>query len=86
MHPLDRAAFALIEDLAQRSLLEKTLVIVMGEFGRTPKIGQLSDDLDTEKNERDHWASVFSALVAGGGLREGHRGIQDDDQQTDYLA
>ena len=69
--PLDRAVSALIEDLAQRGLLEKTLVIVMGEFGRTPKIGQLSDNLDTEKNGRDHWASVFSALVAGGGLRGG---------------
>jgi hypothetical protein len=60
---LDRAVSALFEDLARTGLLEKTLVIVMGEFGRTPIINN--------KAGRDHWANVFSALVAGGGLKGG---------------
>jgi hypothetical protein len=61
--PLDRAVAALIEDLASRGLLEQTLVLVLGEFGRTPIVNK--------DGGRDHWAAVFSALVAGGGVRSG---------------
>lgn len=49
---------ALIEDLAQRGMLETTLVIALGEFGRTPKIN--------DKAGRDHWSSAMSVLFAGG--------------------
>ena len=59
----DQAYAALIEDLAQRGLLDSTLVVVSSEFGRTPKINQTSG--------RDHWPKVFSSLMAGGGIKGG---------------
>ena len=61
--PLDRAVSAFLADLRARGLLEKTLVLVMGEFGRTPTVNRQAG--------RDHWSSVFSALVAGGGTKAG---------------
>ncbi len=60
---LDRALSALILDLKQRELLDQTLILVMGEFGRTPKINP--------RGGRDHWPRVFSAVMAGGGIRGG---------------
>jgi hypothetical protein len=61
--PTDRAVSALLADLSERGLLEETLVILTGEFGRTPKFNA--------DGGRDHWPNVFSALVAGGGFRGG---------------
>ena len=52
---------ALIEDLDARGLLAETLVVVIGEFGRTPKINS--------KGGRDHWGHVFSFALAGAGIR-----------------
>jgi uncharacterized protein (DUF1501 family) len=63
MPPADRAYAALIDDLSQRGLLDSTLVVAMGEFGRTPKINA--------KAGRDHWPHCFTALLAGGGVRGG---------------
>ncbi len=60
---LDTALAALLDDLADRGLLDETLIVVMGEFGRTPK-------LNTDGG-RDHWPRVFSALLAGGGIPGG---------------
>ncbi len=60
---LDMAYSALLEDLAQRGLLESTLVILMGEFGRTPKINADAG--------RDHWSKAFSIVLAGGGVAGG---------------
>jgi hypothetical protein len=60
---LDLALSALLDDLADRRLLDETLVVVMGEFGRTPK-------LNTDGG-RDHWPRVFSVLLAGGGVPGG---------------
>ncbi|HBP18858.1 MAG TPA: DUF1501 domain-containing protein, partial [Planctomycetes bacterium] len=60
---LDRALAALLDDLAERDLLRRTLVLCMGEFGRTP-------DLNA-RGGRDHYPQVSSALLAGGGLRVG---------------
>ncbi|MGV3486604.1 MAG: DUF1501 domain-containing protein [Planctomycetaceae bacterium] len=57
----DQGFAALIEDLDQRGLLDQTLVIAMGEFGRTPKINA--------QGGRDHWPRVFSVVLAGGGVR-----------------
>ncbi len=59
----DRAYSALIDDLQQRGLLDDTLVVATGEFGRTPRLN--------ENGGRDHWPAVWSALVAGGGVRGG---------------
>ena len=69
--PLDRAVSTLLADLSQRGLLEKTLVMVLGEFGRTPKIGQITTNNTTDYSGRDHWANCFSCLIAGGGLKTG---------------
>ena len=55
---LDRAMSALVEDLAQRELLDDTVVMWMGEFGRTPRINQNAG--------RDHWARSWSCVVGGG--------------------
>jgi hypothetical protein len=60
---LDRAYAALLTDLRERGLLESTLVVLMGEFGRTPKINALGG--------RDHWPRAGSVLMAGGGVRGG---------------
>lgn len=60
---LDRGLSALLEDLAARGLLEETLVVVMGEFGRTPKINANAG--------RDHWGDCASVVFAGGGVRGG---------------
>ncbi len=56
----DQAFSTLIDDLSERGLLESTLVIAMGEFGRTPKINAAGG--------RDHWPRVFSVVLAGGGV------------------
>lgn len=61
--PLDRAIASLLDDLSNRGMLDNTLVMVIGEFGRTPKINKNAG--------RDHWGDCFSALVAGGGLKPG---------------
>jgi uncharacterized protein (DUF1501 family) len=59
----DSAFATLMEDLAQRGLLDSTLVVVSGEFGRTPKINA--------NGGRDHWPRVFSVLLAGAGVKGG---------------
>jgi hypothetical protein len=61
--PADRAFATLIDDLAARGLLRETLVIAMGEFGRTPKINGTAG--------RDHWPHCYSVILAGGGIRCG---------------
>ncbi len=60
---LDLALSALIDDLKDRRLLDETLIVVMGEFGRTPKLNVAGG--------RDHWPRVFSVLLAGGGVQGG---------------
>lgn len=62
---LDQSLSALLLDLHDRGLLDETLVIVMGEMGRTPRIN------DNAGGGRDHWAKAYSVLVAGGGIRGG---------------
>jgi hypothetical protein len=67
----DRALPAFVEDLHERGLLETTLVVAVGEFGRTPKMGQFEQSSNTKKTGRDHWPYAFTALLAGGGVRGG---------------
>lgn len=69
--PLDRGVSAFLDDLEAFGLFDRTLVIMVGEFGRTPKIGQSSVNDPNQKTGRDHWAGVFSAMFAGGGVRGG---------------
>lgn len=66
----DRATAALLQDLKERGLLEDTLVIWGGEFGRTP-YSQLGKDKDKSKAGRDHHHTGFSMLLAGGGVKGG---------------
>jgi hypothetical protein len=61
--PMERAYAALLDDLAQRGLLDSTLVVWMGDFGRTPIINQGAG--------RDHWPQCYSVVLAGGGLKGG---------------
>ncbi len=60
---LDNAWAMLLDDLKQRGLLETTLIVWMGEFGRTPKINQ--------QQGRDHWATSWATVLAGGGIKGG---------------
>jgi hypothetical protein len=61
--PLDRAIAALLDDLIARGLFESTLVVAMGEFGRTPRMNRDAG--------RDHWGQTFSVLMACGSMRMG---------------
>jgi hypothetical protein len=69
---LDQAYSALLGDLQQRGLLQRTLVVAVGEFGRSPRINPNAG--------RDHWEHCYSALVAGGGVCGG-RVIGESDQR-----
>ncbi|WP_435021520.1 DUF1501 domain-containing protein [Tundrisphaera sp. TA3] len=76
----DHLITTLVGDLDDRGLLDETLVIAMGEFGRTPRIGtQGSTD------GRDHWPNVMSMCLAGGGLRHGQV-IGSSDRDGGYIA
>jgi len=73
---LDPAFAALLRDLKERGLLDRTVVICAGEFGRTPKINGLGG--------RDHWINGFSIALAGGGLRCGQAlGVTDPEGKAD---
>lgn len=63
MPHVDRALFGLVNDLERRGLLDDTLVVMMGEFGRSPVINKEAG--------REHWTNVMSMVMAGGGLRHG---------------
>lgn len=67
----DRAFSALLEDLADRGMLDETLVVAMGEFGRTPRLGQITSGAGADVAGRDHWPHCYSVLLAGGGIRPG---------------
>ncbi|MEC8972829.1 MAG: DUF1501 domain-containing protein, partial [Verrucomicrobiota bacterium] len=60
----DQTLPTLLEDLEQRGMLDETLVVWMGEFGRTPKINKNAS--------RDHWPNCYSVLLAGGGVKQGY--------------
>lgn len=62
----DVAVSALLEDLEQRGLLDDTLVVLVGEFGRTPRISKGGSAIG-----RDHWPNCYSAMLAGAGVRGG---------------
>ncbi len=66
----DQTLPTLLEDLDQRGLLDETLVVWAGEFGRSPRINNLAG--------RDHWPQCYTVLLAGGGVRRGHvHGVSD---------
>jgi hypothetical protein len=69
--PLDQGVSVLLEDLKTRGLLDETLVVMVGEFGRTPKLGGNLGTPSYVPDGRDHWAGVFFAMFAGAGVRGG---------------
>lgn len=75
--PVDRAIAALIEDLLDRGLYERTLVVAMGEFGRTPRMNSAAG--------RDHWGKTFSVLMAGGRFQMGQV-IGSSDEHGAYVT
>lgn len=77
---LDRALSSLLDDLHDRGLLETTLVVAMGEMGRTPRLG--NPDF-RYADGRDHWSGAMSVLLAGGGVRGGQV-IGETDEQGAY--
>jgi uncharacterized protein (DUF1501 family) len=69
---LDQGMSALVSDLKDRGMYEHTVVVCMGEFGRTPRINQ--------NTGRDHWATSWSVVLGGGGLKTGQAiGATDSD-------
>jgi hypothetical protein len=72
---LDPAFSTLLRDLRERDLLPRTVVLCMGEFGRTPQINRLGG--------RDHWPNGFSIALAGGGLKGGHALGETDPEGKD---
>jgi uncharacterized protein (DUF1501 family) len=75
--PLDRAIAALIEDLIERGLYDRTLVVAMGEFGRTPRMNA--------DGGRDHWGKVFSVLMGCGSMKMGHA-VGRSSPRGEYVA
>lgn len=75
--PFDQGFSALIEDLQERGLLDETLVLVMGEFGRTPRVNASAG--------RDHWPNCYCAVMAGGGVRAGAT-FGESDREGAYPA
>jgi hypothetical protein len=73
----DQTLPTLLQELDQRGLLETTLVLWMGEFGRTPKIN--------EKASRDHWPDCYTVLLAGGGVKRGFV-YGESDKSASYPA
>jgi len=69
---LDAGLSALIEDLDQRGMLEETMIVAVGEFGRSPERGVSTSGNDNSSDGRDHWPYCYTALVAGGGVRRGY--------------
>ena len=75
---LDRAMTALLDDLSQRGLLDSTLVLAMGEFGRTPRINAQAS--------RDHWQRCYTSLWAGGGIKPGRVVGESDRTGSDPIT
>jgi len=68
---LDSGLSALLEDMDQRGLLKETLVVAIGEFGRSPRLGVSTSGNTNSPDGRDHWPYCYTALVAGAGIKRG---------------
>lgn len=89
----DNTVATLIQDLKERGMLEDTLVVALGEFGRTPKISTLSG---ASSPGRDHWANAMSVLMAGGGTpggvvvgatdRKGYSAVDDVKSPENFVS
>jgi uncharacterized protein (DUF1501 family) len=75
---LDQGLSAFIDDMDQRGLLEDTMVVVVGEFGRSPIKGVSTSGNGNSADGRDHWPYCYSAIVAGAGIKRGYVHGQSD--------
>ena len=80
--PMDRAVSALLDDLAERGLLDDTLVVMASEFGRTPRIFKIPK---AKLPGRDHWGAVQTVFFAGGGV-QGGRVLGSSDKNGEFPA
>lgn len=80
----DRCYSALLDDLQERGLLDDTLVVAMGEFGRTPRVGQITANGGTDSTGRDHWPYCYSITLAGAGIRGGQVIGRSDETTATY--
>ncbi|MCK5941144.1 MAG: DUF1501 domain-containing protein, partial [Planctomycetes bacterium] len=76
--PVDQALAALISDLDERGMLDRTMVVLSTEFGRTPRINRTQG--------RDHWPRVFSIVAAGGGIKRGYVHGESDPNGGEPIA
>ena len=74
----DTGLSALIEDLDERGMLDETLLVAIGEFGRSPQRGVSTSGNDNDADGRDHWPYCYTGLVAGAGTRRGYVHGQSD--------
>jgi len=85
MPPADQAFSALLDDLTERGMLDDTLVVWTGEFGRTPRVGQRNSDAGAGRDGRDHWPGCFTSVLAGGGI-SGGRVLGSSDRHAAFPA
>jgi uncharacterized protein (DUF1501 family) len=69
---LDQGLSALFEDLDQRGMLDETLVVAIGEFGRSPEKGVSTSGNSNSPDGRDHWPYCYTSVIGGAGIRRGH--------------
>ena len=69
---LDSGLSTLIADLDERGMLEETMVVAVGEFGRSPQKGVSTSGNNNSADGRDHWPYCYTAVVAGGGIKRGY--------------
>lgn len=93
---LDRTLAALLDDMDKRGLLESTLLVAVGEFGRSPRLGVSTSGNTNAPDGRDHWPYCYTALIAGAGVKRGFvygksdqhgsAPVEDPVHPTDLLA
>ncbi len=79
---LDSALSALLEDLDGRGMLDETLVVAIGEFGRSPRMGVSTSGNSNSPDGRDHWPYCYTAVIAGAGIKRGGVWGKSDDQAS----
>ena len=79
---LDRGLSALVDDLDARGLINDTLVVAIGEFGRSPKLGVSTSGNSNAPDGRDHWPYCYTGLVAGAGVKRGFQYGKSDAQAS----
>jgi uncharacterized protein (DUF1501 family) len=68
---LDRTLSALLEDMTERGLMKDTLVVAVGEFGRSPRLGVSTSGNSNSPDGRDHWPYCYTGIIAGAGIKRG---------------